>query len=67
MIGDGQRVTVLAIVQQKLAFVIGTPELIGALSQRQSRALGASPRTAAAPLYQAVAIGYGMDRAFGRQ
>src|SRR6202043_1171717 len=31
VIGDGQRITVLAIAKQKLAFVIGTPELIRAL------------------------------------
>ena len=34
MIGDGERITVLAIAQQELAFVIRTPELIGALPQR---------------------------------
>ena len=32
MIGDGQRITVLAIAQQELAFVIGAPELIGSLA-----------------------------------
>ena len=50
-IGDGQRITVLAIAQQKLAFVIGTPELIRALPQEQRGALSAPLRTAAAPLY----------------
>ena len=34
VVGDGERITVLAIAQQELAFVIRTPELIGALSQR---------------------------------
>src|SRR5262249_16108353 len=34
VIGDRERITVLAIAQQELAFVIRTPELIGALSQR---------------------------------
>jgi len=32
VIGDGEGVTVLAIAQQELAFVIGAPQLIGALS-----------------------------------
>ncbi|HKF04162.1 MAG TPA: hypothetical protein VKB49_17705 [Candidatus Sulfotelmatobacter sp.] len=34
VIGDRERITVLAIAQQELAFVIRTPELIGPLSQR---------------------------------
>ena len=34
MIGDGEWITVLAIGKQELAFVIGTPELIGWLAQR---------------------------------
>ncbi len=33
MIGDGQRIAVLMIAQQKLALVIGTPKLIGFLAQ----------------------------------
>ena len=32
VIGDGERITVLAIAQQELAFVIGAPQFIGALS-----------------------------------
>jgi hypothetical protein len=34
VIGDCERIAVLAIAQQELAFVIRTPELIGALPQR---------------------------------
>jgi hypothetical protein len=34
VIGDRERITVLAIAEQELAFVIRTPELIGPLSQR---------------------------------
>src|SRR5262249_47251668 len=34
VIGDSERITVLAIAQQELAFVIRTPKLIGPLSQR---------------------------------
>src|SRR6266536_3284339 len=32
VVGDGQRIAVLMIPQQKLAFVIGAPQLIGALA-----------------------------------
>ena len=55
MIGDGERITVLAIGKQELALVIGTPELIGPLSQRQGRALRTTAQ-ATAPLDQTVAI-----------
>ena len=34
VIGDRERIAVLAIAKQELAFVIRTPELIGPLSQR---------------------------------
>jgi hypothetical protein len=34
VIGDRERIAVLAIAEQELAFVIRTPELIGPLSQR---------------------------------
>ena len=34
VVGDRQRITVLTISQQELAFVIGAPELIGPLAQR---------------------------------
>ena len=34
VIGDGERITVLAIAEQELAFVIRTPEVIRSLSQR---------------------------------
>jgi hypothetical protein len=34
MIGYGEQITVLALAKQELTFVIGTPELIGPLSQR---------------------------------
>ena len=64
MIGDGERITVLAIGKQELAFVIGTPELIGSLAQRQGGALRTTT-PAAALLDQTVAIQHGMDGAFG--
>jgi hypothetical protein len=34
VIGDGQRITVLAITQQEFTFVIGAPQFIGLLTQR---------------------------------
>jgi len=34
VVGDGERVAVLVISQQELAFVIGAPQLIGPLAQR---------------------------------
>jgi hypothetical protein len=34
MIGDGERVTVVAVAEQELAFVIGAPQLVGTLPQR---------------------------------
>jgi hypothetical protein len=33
VIGDGEGITVLAVAQQELAFVIGTPELMTANGQ----------------------------------
>ena len=33
MIGDRQRITILTIAQQELAFVIGAPEFIGIVAQ----------------------------------
>jgi len=65
VIGDRQWITVLAIPEQELAFVIGAPELIGALPQRQGRALGATTH-ATAPIYQPAAIQKRMDGALGR-
>ena len=35
LIGDGQRVTVLFVAQQELTFVVGAPQLVGLLPQRQ--------------------------------
>jgi hypothetical protein len=32
MVGDRQRITVLVIAEQELPFVIGAPQLIGALA-----------------------------------
>src|SRR5688572_33502969 len=63
-VGDRQRVAVLAIAEQELAFVVGTPERI---RLRRARELG--PRSAWTPpapmMHQAVAIEHGVDRADG--
>src|SRR5487761_262920 len=64
VVGDGERIAVLAVPQQELALVVGTPELIGPLPQRQGSALRATTQ-AAASLDQAVAIEHGIDGALG--
>jgi len=65
MICDGQRVTVFFVAQQELTFVVGAPQLVGLLPQRQGRALS---MIASAPsaLDQAVAIEHGVDGAARR-
>jgi len=55
----------LVISEQKLAFIVGAPKLIGSLPQRQRCALCTTTH-AAAPLDQAVAIEHCMNGAFGR-
>jgi hypothetical protein len=65
MIGDCQRITILAVAKQKLAFVIGAPEFVGSLTGRQSGSLCPSS-CASATLDQAVAIQHSMNRALGR-
>src|ERR1700676_2678933 len=65
MICDGQRVTVFFVAQQELTFVVGAPQLVGLLPQRQGRALS---MIASAPsaLDQAVAVEHGVDGAARR-
>jgi hypothetical protein len=65
VIGDRQRIAVLAVAEQELAFVIRAPELIGALPLRESCSLRTPPGTTTA-FDKAVAIEHRMDRAFGR-
>jgi hypothetical protein len=64
VIADRERITVVGIAEQELAFVIRTPELIRPLSQRQWRPVRTTTY-ATAPLHQAVAIEHRMDGAFG--
>ena len=45
VIGDGQRIAVLVIAQQELAFVIGAPQLIGSLASDESGVPCARRRT----------------------
>src|SRR3981189_3026318 len=61
MICDGQRVTVFFVAEQELTFVVGAPQLVGLLPQRQGRALR---MIASAPsaLDQAVALVLGGQR-----
>jgi len=65
-VGDRQGIAVLAIAEQKLAFVVGTPERI-----RLGRARELGPRRTwpptAAVAYEIVAIEHRVDRANGRQ
>src|SRR5258708_26095597 len=65
MIGDRQRIAVLAIGEQELALVIGTPQFIGTLANGESGSLGPTTHAAAA-LDQAMAIEHRMDGALGR-
>ena len=44
VIGDGERIAVVTVAEQELAFVIGAPEVIGTLTCGQLGALGATPR-----------------------
>jgi hypothetical protein len=48
MVGDGQRVAILAIPQQELALVVGAPQFIGALTQGEGSSLGTTTQTTAA-------------------
>ena len=64
MIGNGQRIAVLVIAQQKLALVVGAPQVVGLLSQRQCRTLSATTHSAAA-LNQSMAIENCMNGALG--
>ena len=59
MIGDGQRIAIPTVAEQELAFVIGAPELIGLLPQREWRSLRTATQ-ATAPLHQAMAIQHRM-------
>src|SRR5271170_51153 len=65
VIGDRQRIAVLPISEQELALVVGAPQLVGALAQRQSGSLSTATQSTAA-FDQAMAIQHGMDGTFGR-
>src|SRR6202451_4472141 len=65
VIGDGQRIAVLPIAQQELSLVIGAPQLVGPLAQRQGSSLSTTTQATAA-LDQTVAIQDRMDGALGR-
>ena len=62
VVGHRQRIAVVVIPQQELAFVIGAPQFVGTLPVRQRGALSPTPRPTAA-LHQGVAIQHRMDRA----
>src|SRR5574340_1014633 len=64
VIRDRQRIAILTIAQQELAFVIGAPQFVGALPHRESRTLSTTAH-AAATLHQTVAIQHRMNGALG--
>src|SRR6202041_150398 len=65
MIGDSQRIAVLPIAQQELSLVIGAPQLVGLLAQREGSSLSTTTQATAA-LDQTVSIQDRMDGALGR-
>ena len=64
-VGDRQRIAVLAVAQQKLAFVIGAPKFVGPLAWGKSRPLSTRPGEAAT-FDQLVTIQHCVDGALGR-
>jgi hypothetical protein len=66
VIGDGERVAVLAVAQPELTFEIGAPEIAGCGTGGQLRALGTA---AGAPLMadQPIAVEHGVNGADGRR
>src|ERR1700688_4003658 len=65
MVGDGQRIAVLAVAELELPLEVSAPQIIGGSPFGQRRAARAVARPAAA-LDQAVTIENRMDGAFGR-
>ena len=59
IVGDGEWITVLAVAEHELAFVVSAPETVRCVSTDQWRSLGFIASLLPA-LHQAVAIEYGM-------
>ena len=64
MVGDGQRVAIVAVAELELALEVGAPQLVRRRACGQRRAARTMPRAAAA-LDQPVAVENGMDGALG--
>src|ERR1700681_4038591 len=64
MVGDGERIAVLAVAELELALEIGTPQLVGCGTRRQ-RGSGSAITCPADAFDQAMAIEHGMDSALG--
>ena len=64
MVGDGQRVAVLAVAEPELAFEVSAPQIVGGRALRE-RCSGGPMAGSADRLDQAVAVENGVDRAFG--
>jgi len=60
VVGNGQRIAVLAIAEPELAFEIGTPKVIGRCAGGKGRALGA-PARASLVGDEAMAVENGLD------
>src|SRR5271156_5133593 len=65
VIGDCQRIAVRPISEQELALIVGAPQLVGPLAQRQSGSLSTTTQSTAA-FDQAMAIEHRVDGTFGR-
>jgi hypothetical protein len=62
VVGDGERVAVLAIAKAELAFEIDAPEVVGGSAGGKRSTLGAAAR-AALVLNETVAVQHGVDGA----
>jgi hypothetical protein len=65
VVGDGQRIAVLAVAELELALEIGAPEFVGGGPDGE-RGSGSAVTGAADRLDEAVPVEHGMDRALGR-
>src|SRR5215469_9286951 len=64
MVGDGERVAILAIAELELALEVGAPQFVGCLALRQ-RCTSRPPSRPARDLDQAMPVEHGVNGAFG--
>jgi hypothetical protein len=65
VVGDGERVAVLAVAQLELPLEVGAPQIVGRCADRKPSPAGSRAR-AADPLHQAVPMQDRVNRALGR-